>query len=272
VTTLKINNKKIEIPGSLAEFTLGRRLKFQELHGDLLDMMTDSILKMEDGIEKDLELLDFHFERMFRIFSFFTGVTVEACRASEIVDRIAYIYNAHLSYLFDDPKDPELIGAYTFKGERWTLPEPILKQGGDLSFGEVIDSKQMIRDTFALNQGRWAAVLKLAAIYLRREGESYEEEFLFDDSPRIRLMMDLPMSIAHQVYFFLINLIPSSPVISIFSGKAEQRERDRISVATMTFMGGSISSNLLQRPRFLTSPGAALIPLIAPAGPGLSMS
>lgn len=268
--TIKVNNKEVEIPGSLAEFTLGARLTFQELHGDLLDKMAESILKMADGIEKDLELLDFHFERMFRIFSFFTGVTVEACRDSKIVDRIAYVYNAHLSYLFEEPKAPELIGSYLFRGERWFLPEPLLKQGDGLSFGEVIDSKQVVRDTFTLHQGRWTAILKLAAIYLRRRDELYEEDFLYEGSARIRLMRELPMSVAHQVSFFFRSLMTFSGKTLISFARAGQKARVLTRGAITTFMGGSIFLNRSPRPRSLTSRGVALTRLIARGGPGLS--
>lgn len=266
-----INTRPVEIPSTLSDFTLGRRLDWQEQYGDELDKMLDSIAKMDDGVEKELELLDFYFERMYRSFAFFTDTKIAIVRASD-VEKIALVYNAAIAHILEDPKEQELSNEFIFNNERWLISEPLLKHGDKMSFGEIIDAKQMIRDTFALGIGRWPAVYKLAAIFLRRPGEVYEESFLYDNSERLQLMRSLPMSIAYQVAFFLSALTSSSQSLSIFFASRELKVPESLRGSISSYTVGLIFSRRLRLQRFLISRGPGLIRSTAPEPLALSTS
>lgn len=198
-----INSKEIILPSSLAEFTLGQRIAFQEEHGKILDVMLKSILEIPEGLERELELSEFHFEKMFRTFSFFSGFPVDVLKESDFVDDLARIYYSSLASLFESEDQVELKPEYVFNGELWEIHPPELKNGSKLKFGEFIDSKQIIKEMIDLGESNWSAMLKLCAIYLRKKGEPYKEEFIYEGSERMELFKSLPMDIALAVGFFL---------------------------------------------------------------------
>lgn len=212
-----INNQTITIPTTLAEFTLGQRIAFDNQYGAELRQMADSILAMEDGLEKELETMQFHFEQMLRTFSFFSGFDVETLRQCEFVDDMAAIYYASVAHLFEEEENMELQQSFIWKGEEWVLHPPELKHGSKMTTGEFVDAKQTLLNMQQLGKGKWDSLLPLCAIYFRKKEEAYQEEFLYEGSERMELMKELPMSMALQVAFFLsisqnmcINTLPSS--------------------------------------------------------------
>lgn len=198
-----INNQPVTIPSSLSDFTLGQRIDFYNEYGRDLDEMAKAIIEMEEGVEKELEITHFQFEKMFRTFAFFANCTVDALRDSNLIDEIATIYHASLSVLFEDEQALEPAAQFVWKGETWELHPPELKHGDKMTFGELIDSKQIVKDMVAVSKGKWELMLPICAIYLRKKGEEYDESFLYQGSERIELMRELPMDIALQVGFFL---------------------------------------------------------------------
>lgn len=158
---------------------------------------------MEDGTEKELELAQLHFERMFRTFAFFAGVTPDVLKESKFVDDIANIYYSSLAVLFEDEKALEPQRVFDWKGDVWEISPPVLSQSSKLKFGEVIDSKQIVQDMIALGAGKWEVMQKICAIFFRKKDEAYHKSFVYEDSDRLLLMRELPMDIALQVGFFL---------------------------------------------------------------------
>lgn len=212
-----INDTECVFPSSLAEFTLGQRIDYHNQCGNELDAMAESILKMEDGLEKDLELMQFQFEKMIRTVAFFMNTTPDALKESTYLDDIANIYHANMATLFDEEQDLTIESLFVFKGEQWELHPPHLKHGSKMTFGEFIDAKQMVQNLNHLGASKWEHMLRLCAIYLRKKGEPYREEFLYEGSERIELMKELPLTIALSVGFFLtsslnicLNTLPSS--------------------------------------------------------------
>lgn len=212
-----LNDKEITLPSSLSEITLGQRIAFQKEHGDLLDKMLESILAMEDELLRELELVEFSFEKMFRTFSFFASVPVSVVKESKFVDDIANIYYSCLAVLFEDEANQQLKSEFVFEGELWELAPPEVKHGDKRTFGEFIDAKQTVKDMSDLGNGKWESLLPLCAIHLRKKGEAYSKEFLYEDSERLALMKKVPMDIAMQVGFFLssslnfsVNILTSS--------------------------------------------------------------
>lgn len=236
-----LNGKQVTIPSSLSEITIGQRIDFHNQHGQLLDQMLESILKMEDEIFRDLELLQWQNEKMYRTFAFFAGTTPEALKESKFIDEIATIYNSSLAVLLEDEQNLELQREFVWKGEQWVIAHPELKQGHTMTFGELIDAKQTIQDIVQLGRGKWEYMVRLCAIYLRKKGEPYSEEFLYEDSERLKLMHELPMNIAMQVGFFLSVSINSLTNILKSSGNPGLSQKVDTLVDTLSSMVGSTS-------------------------------
>jgi hypothetical protein len=222
-----LNDKEVVIPSSLTEITLGQRIDFYNQYGKELEEMATSIIAMPDDVDKELEIAEFQMEKMFRTFAFFAGSTPEALKESQFIDDIATIYYSSLAVLLDEEQKVELKSTYTWNGEEWHLHAPELKNGSRMSFGEFIDAKQMIKDMSDMGNGRWEAMLRLCAIYIRKKGEKYEESFLYEDSERLKLMRSLPMDIAMAVGFFLTCSVNIS--INILKSSSPAELRDRVS-------------------------------------------
>ena len=198
-----LNDKEFIFPSSLSEITIGQRINFYNEHGQLLDKMLTSILAMEDEIFRELELVEFQYEKMIRTFAFFANTTPEAIKASHFVDDIARIYHSCLAVLVEEEQAMEPQQEFIWNKEEWELAPPVLNQASQMKFEELIDSKQMIKDMVEAGRGKWEYMVKLCAVYFRKKGERYKEEFLYEDSDRIKLMHELPMDFALQVGFFL---------------------------------------------------------------------
>jgi hypothetical protein len=200
---LIINDKTVVLPTSLSEFTLGQRIAFQNEYGKALDDWLQQILAIEDETMREIELTEYQIEKCFRTFAFFAGCTPEALKESEFIDDIANIYHSSLAVLFEDEDNIEFKTSFEWKGDTWVIHPPELKQGSKMTFGEFIESKQVVKDLVELGAGKWEAMLRLCAIYLRKTNEEYNSAFLEDQSARMLLMTELPMDIALAVGFFL---------------------------------------------------------------------
>lgn len=228
-----INDKEVVFPSSLSEFTLGQRIDFQKEHGDLLDKMLDSIMNMEDEFQKEIELIEFRMEKMFRTFAFFTGCTVEAIKESKFIEDVHNIYHSCLEVLFEEEENQELQRSFIWGDAEWLLESPELKNGSKMKFGEFIEAKQIVKDMKDLGAGKWETMPRLCAIYLRKKGEEFNEEFLYDDSERLQLMKQLPMNITNQVGFFLTGTMNFYLNTLKYSGNQESKVPDHTLSSTM---------------------------------------
>lgn len=219
-----INDKEVVFPSSLSEYTLGQRIAFHQEHGVLLDQMLESILKMENEFERELEMVNFQLEKMFRTFAFFANCTVEAVKEEKFIEDVSNIYYSCLAVLFDEEKNMELERFFVWKEEEWEIAETQLRNGSKMKFGEFIDAKQIVKDMSDLGAGKWEAMLPLCAIYLRKKDEPYKEEFLFEGSERMELMKELPMNMAMQVGFFLNSCLNFYTNISMSLKNQDQKD------------------------------------------------
>jgi len=198
-----VNDKEVVFPSSLSEYKLGQRIAFHQEHGVLLDKMLESIQAMEDEMQKELEMVNYQLEKMFRTFAFFAGCTLEAVKEDKFIDDVSNIYHSCLAVLFEEEKNMDLQRSFAWKDEEWVIAAPELKHGDRMKFGEFIDAKQTVKDMADLGMGKWEAMLPICAIYLRKKDEPYKQEFTYEGSDRMELMKELPMNIAMQVGFFL---------------------------------------------------------------------
>ncbi|MFB6453727.1 hypothetical protein ACE38W_00525 [Chitinophaga sp. Hz27] len=219
---ITINDREVIIPSSLSEFSLGQRIAFQIEYGNSLDARLKEIFEIQDEIRRELELMEFNAEKMFSTFAFFAGCTVDSLKESDFVDDIFAIYQASLAALFHEEDSMEFHNSFVWNGANWYLHPPELHYGSKLSFGQLIDSKQVVADIAAFAGGNWEALQRICTIYLRKEGEEYDESFLYENSDRLNEMLDLPMNIALTVAFFLsssiniyLNSSPSSPRLKL---------------------------------------------------------
>lgn len=238
---IQLNGEVVNFPSSLSEITLQQRIDFQDQHGDTLLEMYASIMAIDDEVERELELLQYAFEKMFRSFSFFSGVPVEVLKESEFIDQVAAIYHATLKQILEDEAQIEFTKDHVWNSEEWTIAPPELKHGDHMKFGELIDAKQVVQDLQNIGKGKWHSLLPLCAVYFRKKGEEYHKSFLYEDSERLELMKTLPLDKALVVGFFLSTTMTSFISTLVSSNQADQSLVDHTARSTLKDSGGSTS-------------------------------
>lgn len=190
------------VPTSLSEITLGQRIDFQQQYGEDIAKREALINAIEDEIERDLERAD-HYMYIFCVsFSFFSGIDLHMVKQVNIYQIIEFFLPC-FQELFEQQEEIILQSNYYFKDEVWELSEPALSYHSTMTFGEFVTAKQIIKSLYDLGKDNWTALQYLCAIFLRKEGEVFEESFSTEDSERFKLMRELPMDIALSVAFFL---------------------------------------------------------------------
>jgi hypothetical protein len=254
--TLTLNDQPITLPESL---TLGQRIEFEQLYGGELAMMAKNILEMEDELEKDIELMQFQYEKAIRIFSFFTCVTLEAIRESDFEEQVYANYDRYLAPLFEDSEPETQQTEFTWQGETWVLSKPELKHGSSMQFGEVIDAKQVVKDKIENGAGLWEYMLPVCCIYLRKQGEDYDDMFLYEGSERMELMKSLPVDIAMHVIFFFASSTSSYKITSLYFSHRKRNQPGIMLRHILSDSDGSTFLNPLPKQKCLIYREAAAI-------------
>ena len=220
-----IRFKDIEytFPSSLADIKLSQRIEFYALHGKFLDEEASRINAIEDLFDKEAEQTQWYLDLAARSLSFYTGIPYESIRSEISIIDLLEIYNTDISQLHQQESDIDLLPSYLWDGEEWFLAAPEVLPGGPFVFNEFLHSKEIVRQLNAVGKSKWDALPYLCAIYLRKKDEPFTEELVRDGSERLRLMQELPLSIAIAVGFFLSGTLNTYSTISLFSEKGSQK-------------------------------------------------
>ena len=201
--------KEYNFPTSLAGITLRQRIEFDQLYGKRIrELQEQTFLKDADGEDLPLDELDilyFNTTIATFTFSFYSGISLEEVEQNISMDDVFNIYFSCFSLINQQESEIELQEEYLWNNEFWRIEAPELSFESKITFNELITSKQIVKQMHELGAGNWESILYLAAIYLKREDEVFQENWLKPGSERIEMMYDLPMDIAVAVGFFLQN-------------------------------------------------------------------
>lgn len=225
-----INGNKCDVPFDLELISLDRFIDYQIQYGNDLDKAFNDLIKKEyEGSEDDQE-----FERMFDLelyvdnealawFSFWTNTDLFTARDHKNIVPVLVKYRALRSLLKEgtDKAKEDFPMHFNWKGEEWEIEDFKLNPASDMTFNEIVTSKETMRQLHSLEKGKWESLPYLAAIYFRKKGEAFEDEMIFEGSERMKLMMSLPLSIALKVSFFLITCLGTWQRILAYSGTQE---------------------------------------------------
>lgn len=223
---ISINDKTINFPSSLSDITLGQRIEFHNEHVTKLDAILKEVLEMPDGFLKDLALQDYHDEFAMHFIAYFSGCSIDAIKEFAAADLVLTLYHTVYADILDEEANVELQSEFLWNDEVWHLQSPHLNQHHPMTFGELIDAKQVLKDLVDDNGSRWDLLLKVCCMFLRKPNESYNENLLEEEGERMKLMRSLPLDIAVAVGFFLtssINLYKNTLVVSK-EGKEEAEQ------------------------------------------------
>jgi len=196
--TEKLEGLTISYPEGQHEVTLQDAITFYDQYGLELANRAKEIDELEDGLTKELEAIRIGVDQAFSLISLFSGHTIETLHNHLSIYHAMAFSKEKLEHLLNSTDEGFKL-QFTHKGETLFLQEPSLTPKSKCEFGEIIDSKVMIQNIVEEKKSRWEMLLYVAAIFLRREGEPYSEEFIFDDSGRLNIYRLLPLDIAIQI-------------------------------------------------------------------------
>lgn len=211
-------------PTSLSQITLDQRILFHKQYGNEIDSSYQYISVMEDGAIKDLELIEWRLLNAFKTFAFFANIPLEDVLNELNAEHAIAVYASCFQQIIESQEEIELQTEYYWNDETWVLQSPTLDYNSKATFGEFINAKQTIKALSDLGQGHWESLQYLAAIYLRKKDEPFEENLLVENGERMELMKKLPLDIAMAVGFFLQSSMSLFLSNLAFSNQAQQKE------------------------------------------------
>ena len=224
-------NTTYNFPTALGDISLRQRIDFDKTYSKEIQDRKNEIFKKDDNGKDlpfdELESMLFNIEIAVKNFSFFTGISLEEVQNKIPIESVLTIYHTCFKELYEQQDKITLEDSYLWNDEFWFIEKPALNYQSQITFNELIVSKQIVKQMHDLGAGHWEAMPYLAAIFLKRENEVFDESWLAPDSERVKMMYDLPMDIAIAVAFFL-QISMSLYTKTLAFSEAEELEKDPI--------------------------------------------
>lgn len=208
---VRINDITYDVPFDPAMITLEDFLSYKNEYGNDLDKRLRDIVETtysddveQNNVEKayaieahlDLEALCW--------YSFWTKFDLVEAKGHPGITPLLEQYRV-LKFLFnDDPEEQESFPQQvTWNDEEWVISDFKINPASDMSFNEIITSKEVVRQIHAIEKGKWDAMPYLCAIFFRKKNEIFSDELISEEGERMTLLKKLPMNYALSVAFFL---------------------------------------------------------------------
>ena len=224
-------NTTYNFPTTLGDISLRQRIDFDKTYSKEIQDRKNEIFKKDDNGKDlpfdELESMLFNIEVATKNFSFFTGISLIEVEKNISIESVLNVYHTCFKEIYEQQDSIILEESYLWNEELWFIEKPVLSYQSQITFNELIVSKQIIKQMHDLGAGHWEAMPYLAAIFLKRENEVFDESWLAPDSERVKMMYDLPMDIAIAVAFFL-QISMSLYTKTLAFSEAEELEKDPI--------------------------------------------
>lgn len=203
-----INHTAYDVPFDLTQITLGQFISYQSEYGKELDKKLKEILEKKYEVDADyqreLELEDHLDLEALCWYSYWTKHDLQEVKSQPFITPLLEQYRV-LRYLLkdDDSIIKEFPAVFEWQGEWWFISDFKVNPANEMSFNEIITSKEVMRQVHAIGGGRWDGLIYLCAVYCRKKGELFTDELIIDGSERIKELSELPLNYALSVAFFL---------------------------------------------------------------------
>lgn len=210
---VKVNNTTHDVPFSLSGFSLGKFVEYYEKYGKELDQQFKALIEKtfegSDDLEKELNReidFDIHLDNeALAWYSFWTGYDLFEARDEKFIQPILDQYRVFRWMLKESEEEAKnLPMEMEWNEETWAIQDWAVTPRSDMSFNEIITSKEVVRQVYKLGKGKWDALPYLCAIFFRKKDEPFDDILIQEGSDRMELIKQLPMSTAIVVAFFLI--------------------------------------------------------------------
>jgi hypothetical protein len=225
-----VNDMIHEVPFSWEKVTLGKFVEYYEKYGrDLDKQLTDLLDKKYEGDEQEIELfkamdIENHLDNeALAWYSFWTDADLFEARSQPAITPLLQQYRI-LRFLLKETQEKvyELPTVIEFANDKWAIMDFKINPASDMSFNEIITSKEAMRQIYKVGQGKWEALPYLCAVFFRIVDEPFEDEFVQEGSDRMELLKSLPLIHAMQVAFFLSICVSTWSKTLAYSKKEEE--------------------------------------------------
>jgi hypothetical protein len=206
-----VNDTVYDVPFDLSLISLGKFIDYHDQYGRDLDTRLNEILaRIYQGDPDEVELnrsidIDNHIDNeALAWFSFWTDHDLYEVKKHSSIPSLLASYRV-LRFIMKESLDEvyDLPISVQWNDDEWIISDFNLGPASDMHFNEIITSKEIMRQIYKLGKGRWEALPYLCAVYFRKKGECFSDEFIHEGSDRIELLKQLPLPYALQVAFFL---------------------------------------------------------------------
>lgn len=205
----EINGKEVSIPSSLEQIPLGKFIEWYDLHGSELDKELQELLSdtKTDPVLKEIEV-DQHMDKEGILWmQFWSGYDFESLRDEIIIVPALDAYRIIRFQLKSEEEQTQFPAAMDYAGETWELQNYKVDPESDMTTGEIVTAKEVIRQLAKMGASQFQSWLYLCCIFLRKKDEKFHDSMVFEGSARMELMKKLPMNHALRVGFFLKNCV-----------------------------------------------------------------
>ena len=205
----EINGEQVSIPSSLEQIPLGKFIEWYDLHGSELDKELQEMLSdaKTDPALKEIEV-DQHLDKEAIFWmQFWSGYDFESLRDDISIVPALDAYRIIRHQLKSEEEQTQFPAEMEYAGETWELQNHKVDPESEMTAGEIITAKEVIRQLYKIGAGQYQSWLYLCCIFLRKKGEKFHDSMVFEGSPRMELMKNLPMNHALRVGFFLKNCV-----------------------------------------------------------------
>lgn len=205
-----INKTAYQIPFDLSNISVGQFIDYYNAFGRDLDKAAEEILNKKYG-DDDLALLNKEVDQQNHIdleaiswFSFWSKIPVKDLKSYRGVQNVLTQYRIMKFQLMRQEEEAQHYPMhFSWQEQEWEIQNFEVDPSSEMTFNEVITSKEVIRQLGTLAAGKWEAMPYLCAVFLRKKAEPFDDEFILEGNDRLKLMKELPMIHALQVGFFL---------------------------------------------------------------------
>lgn len=201
---ISINKTEYEVPFDPNVITLGEYISYYEKYGKDLEAGLKKIFEKEyEDSDDRITELDNHLDlEAISWFSFWSNLDLSVIKDTPDGFVIINAYKT-MRYLLRQEEEIQLPKIYSWRGEEWAIQDFKLNPASEMSFNEVITSKEVTMQLNKLGEGKIKSLVYLSAIFFRKVDEKFIDQMIYEDSERLALMYQLPLSYAMNISFFL---------------------------------------------------------------------
>lgn len=206
-----VNHIDHEVPFDLSIITLGQFIAYNEQYGKDLDQQLIELQKKEyKGDEDEIALdraidIENHLDHeALAWFSFWTKHDLFEVKNKPFIQPLLDGYRIMRHLISEGVEKVHTFPLETeWNGEQWEIQDFRVNPSSQMSFNEIITSKEATRQVYKIGKGKWDGLPYLCSVFFRKKGEPFTDELILEEGERLELLNDLPLKYAFQVAFFL---------------------------------------------------------------------